>query len=213
MPRRKLSQDLQEWESQGKRSFGLWLQARRIVRKFSLQQAADSVNVHRQTWIRWEQGRTKVPYRKLQPIAEALNVSPRRIFYLAGYKVPSRLNDAKHVLNQIHHLMLNGDMTSALEKFLCLYWATTPTKEGILDGTVPPNFARAVIFLDSLPVWLCEVVLECMQTRLERQKKEGVYVRFRNSLLNDCLAKLKSATPPIMDICPEITSVGSGVRF
>jgi transcriptional regulator with XRE-family HTH domain len=213
MPRIKLRRVVQQSQFLARHSFGLWLQDRRTFRRFSLQKAADAVGVHKLTWLRWEQGRSKVPYSQLQPIAKALKASRRRTFYVAGYDVPRAKNDSKHVLDHIHELLLMGDLQLALEELLGLYWRMRPSQEPYLDALVPPNFASAIIFLDALPVWLFEVVLKCMQHRLERQKKEGVYIRFRNSLLNECLAKLKAQTPPIMDTCPEVTTVGSGLHF
>ena len=213
MPRVKLRPVVKESQFLARQYFGLWLRDRRTFHQFSLRQAAAAVKVHKQTWIRWEKGQSKVPYGTLQPIAEALHISPRRIFYLAGYDVPRKHNDSKYVLNHIHDLLLMGDLQLALEELLGLYWRMRPTQDPYLDGLVPPNFASAIVSLDAIPVWLFEVVLECMQHRLEKQKKEGVYIRFRNSLLNDCLARLKSETPPIMDTCPEVTTVGSGLHI
>jgi transcriptional regulator with XRE-family HTH domain len=214
MPRVKLRPVVQQSQFLARHSFGLWLRDRRTFLRFSLQKAADAVGVHKQTWIRWEQGRSKVPYTKLEPIAKALDVSPRRTFYVAGYDVPRKMNDSKFVLNHIHDLLLMGDLQLALEELLGLYWRERRiTDDHYLDALVAPNFANAIIFLDALPVWLFEVVLECMQHRLEKQKEKGVYIRFRNSLLNECAARLKHETPPIMDTCPEVTTVGSGLHF
>jgi transcriptional regulator with XRE-family HTH domain len=213
MPRVKLRPVVKESQFLARHSFGLWLRDRRTVRGFSLRRAAAAVDVHKQTWIRWEQGKSKVPYGKLQLIAEALKISPRRIFYVAGYDVPRKINDSKYVLNHIHDLLLMGDLQLALEELLGLYWRMRPTQDLYLDALVPPNFASAIISLDAIPVWLFEVVLECMQHRLEKQKEKGVYIRFRNSLLNECAGRLKHETPPIMDTCPEVTTVGSGLHF
>ena len=79
-----------------------------------------------------------------------------------------------------------------------------------IDITLGPEFATVVTYLDMLPTWLFEIVLACMQQRLEKQRKdEGVYIRFRNSLLKDCLTRLRMQSASIIDTCPDIAVDGS----
>ena len=82
-----------------------------------------------------------------------------------------------------------------------------------IDSTLGPEFATAVTYLDMLPTWLFEVVLDCMQHRLEKQREDdGIYVRFSNSLLKDCLATLRMQSSSIVDTCPDI-AVGGTLRM
>ncbi len=214
MPRKRLDPAEDQWLLEGWKTFGKWLRERRIARRFSLKQAANAVKVSKRQWIRYEQG-AKVPDRRLDRIARKLNIERRRIYYMAGHQVPQKRNDAPALLRRMHVTMRTGDLTLALEQFFLLYQGLRPEEEASeceIDGTLPPNFARAVIFLDTLPTWLFEMVLLCMQRRLEKQRKDGTYVRFRNLMLNHCLAELKRQSPPIIDTCPEVVFVGSGMR-
>lgn len=211
MPRKRLDPAEDEWLIQGWKTFGRWLRERRIAKRFSLQQAADAVKVSKRQWIRYEQG-AKVPDRRLDRIARKLNIERRRIYLMAGHQLPRKKNDAPQVLQRMHVSMRTGDLTAALEQFLQLYENLRPEEDASdreIDNTLAPNFAHAVIFLDALPTWLFKIVLECMQGRLEKQRKDsGTYVRFRNSLLKDCLAKLKLDSPSIIDAYPDVRVCG-----
>jgi len=116
----------------------------------------------------------------------------------------------------MHVTLRTGDSTAALNQFFELYQTLRPEEENFereIDSTLGPEFATAVTYLDMLPTWLFEVVLDCMQHRLEKQRKDdGIYVRFRNSLLKDCLATLRMQSSSIVDTCPDI-AVGGTLRM
>lgn len=196
------------------KTFGLWLRERRLAREFTQREAANAVQASRQQWIRYEYGH-RVPRERLGKIAEALNIAPTRIFYLAGYRPPPKLNDATVLLRRAHDMMLAGDFVSALEQFLLIYGRIRGTKAGSdvnMDGVTPTNFANAVIFLDALPSWLFERIVTWGQKRLEREKNQkGIKVRFRNLVLNECMDELRWQTPRLIDTCPEVYFVGSGL--
>lgn len=84
----------------------------RMARDFTQRQAAEAVDISKLQWLRYEHG-AKVPREKLGKIAEALDISPRRIFYLAGYKTSPTRNDANVLLRQMHNKMLAGDLVGA----------------------------------------------------------------------------------------------------
>lgn len=197
------------------KTFGLWLRERRRAREFTQRQAAKAIKISRHQWIRYEYG-DKVPREKLGKIADALNIAPTRIFYLAGHKPPPKLNDANVLLRRAHDMMLAGDLVRALEEFLLIYGRITADKAGSdvnIDGVTPTNFANAVIFLDALPLWLFERIVTWGQKRLEREKKQkGIKVRFRNLVLNECMDELRRQTPRIIDTYPEVNFVGSGLH-
>jgi transcriptional regulator with XRE-family HTH domain len=212
MPKKRLDPARDEWLLQGWRTFGKWLRERRVMAQLTIKQAAAAVKVSERQWMRYEQGE-RVPDDRLERIAQELNIERRRIYYLAGYQVPRKRNDAPTLLRRMHVTMRTGDLTSALRQFFELYQTLRPEEEKFdreIDSRLGEDFANAVIFLDMLPTWLFEVVLTCMQHRLEKQRKDdGVYVRFRNSLLKDCLTKLRMESASIVDTCPQITVDGA----
>lgn len=212
MPRKKTTKIEKMELLEGWKTFGLWLRSHRIARHFTQGRAAQAVGVSRQQWIRYEYG-DKVPYKRLHVIADALNIRPSRIYYLAGYRTPRRINDAQVLLRRMHETMREGDIVSALEQFFLIYEDLGPTRDGscYIDGLTPPNFANAVIYLDALPFWLFERILTWGQNRVQRERKHsGVKVRFRNLILKECIEELHGKTPPIVDTYPEVTFVGSG---
>jgi len=204
-----------DWLLEGWKTFGKWLRVRRCAAQLTVQQAADAVKVSKRQWIRYENG-ARVPYKRLERIAEKLNIERQRIYYLAGYKVPRKRNDAPAILRRIQMTLRSGELTSALNQFFALYELLRPEgdkSDRQIDSTLADEFAKAVTFLDMLPTWLFEIVLDSMQHRLEKQRKDdGAYVRFRNSLLKDCLAQLRMETPGIVDTCPDI-AVGGTIRM
>jgi transcriptional regulator with XRE-family HTH domain len=214
MPKKKPN-PYDEWLVQGWKTFGRWLRVRRCAAQLTVQQAADAVKVSKRQWIRYENG-ARVPYKRLERIAEKLNIERQRIYSLAGHEVPRKRNDAPALLRHMHVTLRSGDLTSALRQFFDLYQTLRPEKDKSdreIDGALTDEFAKAVTFLDMLPTWLFEIVLDSMQHRLEKQRKDdGVYVRFRNSLLKDCLAQLRIETPGIVDTCPDI-AVGGTIRM
>ncbi|HXI25397.1 MAG TPA: helix-turn-helix transcriptional regulator [Pyrinomonadaceae bacterium] len=214
MPKKKQN-PYDEWLVQGWKTFGRWLRVRRCAAQLTVQQAADAVKVSKRQWIRYENG-ARVPYKRLERIAEKLNIERQRIYSLAGHEVPRKRNDAPALLRHMHVTLRSGDLTSALRQFFDLYQTLRPEKDKSdreIDGALTDEFAKAVTFLDMLPTWLFEIVLDSMQYRLEKQRKDdGVYVRFRNSLLKDCLAQLRMETPGIVDTCPDI-AVGGTIRM
>jgi hypothetical protein len=75
----------------------------------------------------------------------------------------------------MHVTLRTGDLTAALNQFFELYQTLRPEEENFereIDSTLGPEFATAVTYLDMLPTWLFEVVLDCMQHRLEKQRKD-----------------------------------------
>ena len=208
MPKRKTTKAEKVVLSERWKTFGLWLRERRLAREFTQRQAAKAVGVSRLQWIRYEYG-DRVPREKLGKIAEALIIAPTRIFYLAGYKPPPKLNDANVLLRRAHDMMLVGDLARALEQFLLIYARIRQTQAGSnfsIDGLTPTNFANAVIFLDALPLWLFERIVTWGQDRLEREKAHrGIKVRFRNLVINECMKELRRKTPPIIDTYPEVS--------
>jgi len=113
----------------------------------------------------------------------------------------------------MHVTLRTGDLAAALNQFFELYHTLRPEEEKFdreIDSTLAPEFAAAVSYLDMLPTWLFEIVLDCMQHRLEKQRKDdGMFVRFRNSLLKDCLAKLRMQSAGFIDTCPDIAVDGT----
>lgn len=213
MPRRKLSAPEIETLVLRKRTFGLWLRGRRVVRGFSQKEAAKAVKVHKLTWIRWEHGRSKVPYGQLLKIANALRVVPRRrIFTVAGYEAPRTLNDAPRILKHVHEVMVDGDLQAALEQLLLLYERIRPDRiefDTEIDGSTPVDFANAVVYLDVLPMWLSEKVLRCMNNRQNEYMRNGEPGSLRSmvldsvpeSIFNECINELM-ITPPIVKPIP-----------
>jgi transcriptional regulator with XRE-family HTH domain len=203
------------WFQQAWKTFGKYLRLRRCAAQLTVQQAADAVKVSKRQWIRYENG-AKVPCKRFERIADKLNIGSQRLYYLAGYKVPRKRNDAPALLRLMQVTLRTGDLTSALRQFFALYQTLRPEEDKSdreIDGALTDEFAKAVIYLDMLPTWLFEIVLDCMQHRLEKQRKDdGVYVRFRNSLLKDCLAQLRIESSNIIDTCPDI-AVGGTIRM
>lgn len=213
MPRRKTTRAEKILLTEGWKTFGLWLRSQREVKGFTQQQAARAAKMSRRQWMRYEHG-SKVLSKRFPIIAKTLNIPLSRVLYLAGYKTPPRLNDAKVLLRRMHDMMLAGDLDFALEQFFLIYERIRPTQAASnsdIDGVTAPNFANAVIFLDALPLWLFDTILRCMQKRLKRERNQsGIKVRFRNLVLKECLEELQWKTPPILDRFPEVTFVGSG---
>jgi transcriptional regulator with XRE-family HTH domain len=211
MPRKKSTKIGKMALLEGWKTFGLWLRSQRMAKHFTQRRAAKAVGVSRQQWLRYEYG-DKVPYKRLHAISEALDIRPSRIFYLAGYKVPPRLNDANVMLRRMHDRMRAGDIVSALEQFFLIYEGIGPTQvEFYTDGITPPNFARAVTFLEALPLWLFERIVTWGQQRLNRERSpSGVKVRFRNLILKECIEELYGTTPSVIDTYPEVSFVGPG---
>lgn len=201
-----------DWLLEGWKTFGKFLRVRRCAAQLTAKQAAAAVKVSKRQWIRYENG-ARVPCKRFERIAEKLNIGSQRLYYLAGYKVPRKRNDAPALLRLMQVTLRSGDLTSALRQFFALYEMLRPEEDKSdreIDGALTDEFAKAVIYLDMLPTWLFEIVLDCMQHRLEKQRKDdGVFVRFRNSLLKDCLAQLRIETPDIVDTCPDIAVDGT----
>jgi transcriptional regulator with XRE-family HTH domain len=211
MPRSSLSTGEKACWIEGWKPFGRWLRERRIAKRLTLQQAAEAVGVSRRQWIRYEQG-ARVQYKRLDSIADALDISIGRLRYLAGYKAFPKRHDAKKRLRRIHDMLVAGEFDCALEQFLLVYQSIKPDDESDLyiDGLTPPNFANAVISLDGLPRWLFARIITWGQKRVEREKTEpGTKVRFRNLVVNECLVELRRNTPPIIDSFPQINVLGS----
>lgn len=177
-----------------------------------MQQAAEAVGVSRRQWIRYEQG-ARVQYKRLDSIADALDISIARLRYLAGYKTFPKRHDAMKRLRRIHDMLVAGELDYALEQFLLVYQSIKPDDESDLyiDGLSPTNFANAVISLDGLPRWLFERIVTWGQKRVDREQTEkGIKVRFRNLVVNECLVELRRNTPPIIDSYPQVNVHGSG---
>lgn len=215
MPKKIHDTAYEGWATQGWKTFGKYLRLRRCAAQLTVQQAADAVKVSKRQWIRYENG-ARVPCKRFERIADKLNIGSQRLYYLAGYKVPRKRNDAPALLRLMQVTLRTGDLTSALRQFFALYQTLRPEEDKFdreIDGALTDEFAKAVIYLDMLPTWLFEIVLDCMQHRLEKQRKDdGVYVRFRNSLLKDCLAQLRMESSSIIDTCPDI-AVGGTIRM
>lgn len=212
MPKKIQDTTYEVWFQQAWKTFGKYLRLRRCAAQLTVQQAADAVKVSKRQWIRYENG-AKVPCKRFERIADKLNIGSQRLYYLAGYKVPRKRNDAPALLRLMQVTLRTGDLTSALRQFFALYQTLRPEEDKSdreIDGALTDEFAKAVIYLDMLPTWLFEIVLACMQQRLEKQRKdEGVYIRFRNSLLKDCLTRLRMQSASIIDTCPDIAVDGS----
>src|SRR5436190_7463890 len=156
-----------DWLLEGWKTFGKWLRVRRCAAQLTVQQAAAAIKVSKRQWIRYENG-ARVPYKRLERIAKKLNIERQRIYYLAGYDVPRKRNDAQALLRHMHVTLRSGDLTSALGQFFVLYETLRPEEDKSdreIDSTLAQEFAKAVIFLDMLPTWLFEIVLGCMQHR------------------------------------------------
>lgn len=167
MPRRKRTKNERIMLTDGWKTFGLWLESQRLAKRLTQQQVAVAVGVSKRQWIRYEMG-SRVQLKWMRPIAYALNVTERRMLYLAGYKIPPRLNDASHQLRRMHDMLLAGSLDIALEEFLSLYERIRPTdreSHSDFNGLTGPNFANAIIFLERLPNWLMEEILKAIQKR------------------------------------------------
>lgn len=159
----------------GWKTFGLWLESQRLAKRLTQQQVAVAVGVSKRQWIRYEMG-SRVQLKWMCPIAYALNVTERRILYLAGYKVSPRLNDASHQLRRMHDMLLAGNLDIALEEFLSLYERIRPTdreSHSDFNGLTAPNFANAIICLERLPNWLLESIVKALQERTSGSAQES----------------------------------------
>ena len=194
MPRRKRSNIEKILLTEGWKTFGLWLESQRLIKRLTQQQAAEAAGVSRRQWIRYEMG-SRVQFKRLRPIAHALNVPQGRILYLAGYKTSPRRNDATHRLRRMHDMLLAGSLDTALEEVLFLYDRIRPSERGSssnLDGLTAPNFARAVVLLDRLPSWLVDEILKAMQDRVVDKKKQEpeIHPRLKKLIRTKCIDAL-----------------------
>jgi transcriptional regulator with XRE-family HTH domain len=195
MPRRKRPNIEKMVLLEGWRTFGFWLESERSKKRLTQQQAAKAVGVSKRQWIRYEMG-SRVQLKRLRPIAEALNISYRRVLYLAGYKTSPKLNDTSCRLRRIHDMLVVGSLDIALAEFLWLYDQIRPTDRGPrsdFNGVTAPNFANAIIFLDRLPNWLLDDILKATQERTSRSReKSEIHPRVMNSIRKECIEALRN---------------------
>jgi transcriptional regulator with XRE-family HTH domain len=198
VPRKRLDPSYDKWLTEGWKTFGKWLKERRIGRRFTLQQAADAVGVSKRQWIRYEQG-AKVPDKRLDRIALKLDIERRRIYSMAGFQVPRKKNDAPALLRRMHVMMTTGDLYSALQLFFVIYQKMkTRTPDDLeMDATTAVCFAEAIVCLESLPNWLFQIILKCMEQRVETLVQTRRNMSLRRIVWNQCLDEL-AVTPPIM---------------
>jgi hypothetical protein len=117
------------------------------------------------------------------------------MLYLAGHKVPPRRNDVNVRLRRVHDMLRIGRLDLALKYFLLLYYQTARFDAG--PGYHPhrltaPNFATAVMSLESLPKWLFEVIANCMQEILsEQQDQKQPTSSLRTMVLRECIDEMQ----------------------
>jgi transcriptional regulator with XRE-family HTH domain len=174
--------------------FGRYLRTQRIVKGFTQEQAAQAAKVSTRQWIRYEQG-SRVLSKRYPTIAKALNIPLARMLYFAGHKVAPRRNDVNVRLRRVHDMLRIGRLDLALKYFLLLYYQIGRLDPG--PGYHPhrltaPNFATAVISLESLPKWLFEVIANCMQEILsEQHDQKQPTSRLRTMVLRECIDEIQ----------------------
>jgi transcriptional regulator with XRE-family HTH domain len=181
MPRRKPHKSERILLTEGWETFGLFIRTQRIVKRLTQQQAAEAAGISKRQWIRYEMG-SKVLLKRMRSIANALNLPPSRILYLAGYKISPRRNDAAERLRRMHDMLLAGSLDIALEELLFLYYRIGQNNRGLssdLDGMTAPNFATATVLLERLPGWLLDVILKAMQERVNDKQQHDPETRYR----------------------------------
>jgi transcriptional regulator with XRE-family HTH domain len=191
MPRKE-NYERELWTDNWK-TFGLFLRTQRIVKGFTQEQAAQAAKVSTRQWIRYEQG-SRVLSKRYPMIAKALNVPLARMLSLAGYKVAPRRNDVNVRLRRVHDMLRIGRLDLALKYFLLLYYQIGPFDAG--PGYHPhrltaPNFATAVISLESLPKWLFEVLAKCMQEILSEHDQKQPTSSLRRVVLRECIDEMQ----------------------
>lgn len=185
------------------KTFGRFLRSQRIVKGFTQEQAAQAAKVSTRQWIRYEQG-SRVLSKRYPLIAKGLNIPLARMLFLAGYKVAPKRNDVSVRLRRVHDMLRIGRLDLALKYFLLLYYQIGPFDAG--PGYHPhrltaPNFATAVISLESLPKWLFEVIAKCMQEILsERQDEKWPSYNLRRVVLKECLDEIQKRTSALSQV-------------
>jgi transcriptional regulator with XRE-family HTH domain len=174
--------------------FGRYLRTQRIVKGFTQEQAAQAAKVSTRQWIRYEQG-SRILSKRYPMIAKALNIPLSRMLYLAGHKVAPRRNDVNVRLRRVHDMLRIGRLDLALKYFLLLYYQIGRFDAG--PGYHPhrltaPNFATAVMSLESLPKWLFEVIANCMQEILsEQHDQKQPTSSLRTMVLRECIDEMQ----------------------
>lgn len=195
MPKRKSHKIERMLLTEGWETFGLFVRTQRSVKRLTQEQAAEAAGVSKRQWIRYEMG-SKILLKRMRPIANALNLAPSRLLYLAGYKISPRRHDATHRLRRMHDMLLTGNLDIALQELLWLYDRMRPNdreSSSDMDGVTAPNFATATVLLERLPGWLLDVILKAMQERVNDKQQHDLetHPRVKNRIRAKCIDALR----------------------
>lgn len=157
--------------------FGEWLTLQRLLRGLTQNQAAKAIGISRHQWLRYELG-ARVPKKRMEPMANVLNIDLEKMLDRAGLKVSSKRNAMKNRIGRIYDLLCAGRLEFAMLELLRLDDRVTGTKSAVgprWGGLEATDFSNAVMVINRLPRWRLEIILKLLQERIKDKKDKYEY--------------------------------------